>query len=265
MTDRRYEQEVARHWDRSTDAWAEAFKHGKDVFAEVFNTPSFLGFIGDLNGKKVLDAGCGEGRSSRNLTHKGAKVVGVDLSSRMIALAQREEEREPLGIEYRQASFSDLSIFEDGSFETVVSMMALMDAPDFTGAAKEFFRVLRPGGMFAFSVIHPCFYTRGLGYVRDGKGRRIKLTVCDYFADAPVVERWRFPAQEDAKESAYFGVPRFPYTLSHYVNGLIGAGFVPTGIMEPRPSEKACRRVPRLAFWRRHGALYLYVRGSKPE
>ncbi len=265
MTDLPYEQQVARHWDRDADAWTEAVRQGKDVFREAFNTPSFLDFIGDLDGRKVLDAGCGEGLSSRDLTHKGAKVVGVDLSTRMIELVRGEEEREPLGIGYRQASFSDLSIFEDGSFDAVVSMMALMDAPDFTGGAKEFFRVLRPGGMFAFSVIHPCFYTRGLGYVRDDKGRRIKLTVSDYFADAPAVKRWRFPTQEETKESAYFEVPRFPYTLSHYVNGLVEAGFVLTGIVEPRPSEETCRRVPRLAFWRRHGALYLYVRGSKPK
>ena len=66
----------------------------------------------------------------------------------MIELARREEQREPLGIRYEVASFPDLSIFDDVSFDLVASSMALMDGPDFEGAVKEVFRVLRPGGEF---------------------------------------------------------------------------------------------------------------------
>jgi len=46
------------------------------------------------------------------------------------------EKQEPLGIRYEIASFSDLSIFKDESFDTVVSTMALMDSPDFDKASR---------------------------------------------------------------------------------------------------------------------------------
>ena len=50
--------------------------------------------------KDVLDAGCGEGYNTRILARGGARMTGVDLSERMIELAQAEERRAPLGIRY---------------------------------------------------------------------------------------------------------------------------------------------------------------------
>ena len=264
MVKRMHEDDVTHRWDRNAEDWAEAVAKGRDVINDLFGVPAFLEFIGDIAGRKILDAGCGEGRSSRALAAKGAAVTGLDISSRMIDLARREEACAPLGIEYRQGSFSDLSDFEDGTFDGVVSVMALMDAADFEGALKEFERILRPGGELAFSLLHPCFYTRGLGYVRDAKGGRARLTVSDYFAEAAYLDRWRFPGQTKAQGDTLFKVPRFPRTVSQYLNGIIDVGLVLAGVLEPRASEEVCRRFPPLDFWRRHGALYLYVRAAKP-
>ena len=257
------EEEVARYWDQNADLWAHYVRKGWDCYREHFNNPAFLRFIGDLGGKMVLDAGCGEGHNTRLLARSGARVTGVDISPKMIGLARQEEQREPLGIRYEVASFSDLSLFDDASFDTVVSFMALMDAPDFGDASREILRVLRPGGELIFSITHPCFMTRGYGWMEDENGNATKLTVSDYFDDQPYVERWRFkgPAPKDAKP---FAVPVFPRTLSEYVNTLIRTGFVLEEIGEPRPSEDACKEHPWLRRWRDHATLFLYVRAVKP-
>ena len=64
-------------------------------------TYSYLKIIGDLTGKKVLDLGCGDGLYTRKFKEKGAKkVIGIDISSAMIQLAQEAENKDPLGIEY---------------------------------------------------------------------------------------------------------------------------------------------------------------------
>jgi len=55
------EQEVARHWDKNANLWADHVRKGWDKYRERFNNPAFFEFIGDLSGKAVLDAGCGEG------------------------------------------------------------------------------------------------------------------------------------------------------------------------------------------------------------
>ena len=190
------EREVSRAWDGNADSWAEQVRKGWDVYREFYNNPAFLEFIGesigDLAGLSILDAGCGEGYNTRILARRGAKMTGADLAPRMIELAREEEHREPLGIRYEVNSFSDLSAFAGVSFDAAVSFMALMDGPDFPGAMRAIHRVLRPGGMLVFSIIHPCFITKGLTWIRDEAGHETALTVAHYFDDTPWVERWKF-------------------------------------------------------------------------
>src|SRR5262249_44514220 len=74
------EEDVARHWDANADLWADEVRRGRDLAREGFNNPAFLDFIGDPRGKRVLDAGCGEGYNSRILARQGASVSGIDIS-----------------------------------------------------------------------------------------------------------------------------------------------------------------------------------------
>ncbi|HZN25229.1 MAG TPA: class I SAM-dependent methyltransferase, partial [Burkholderiales bacterium] len=140
------EEKVAELWDLNADLWTRQVRAGRDVFREVFHMPMFLDFVPDLSGLDVLDAGCGEGRNTRVFARRGARMTAVDISPRLIQAAQDEEKREPLGIRYSLSSFTDLSAFDDASFDAAVSTMALMDGPDFTQAAREIHRVLRKGG-----------------------------------------------------------------------------------------------------------------------
>jgi ubiquinone/menaquinone biosynthesis C-methylase UbiE len=258
------EKDVTQHWDGNADLWTDHVRRGWDAYREYLNNPAFLKFIGNLKGKKVLDAGCGEGYNTRILARKGAKIVGIDISRKMIQHARQAERRQPLGIRYKITSFSDLSRFDDASFDAVVSTMALMDGPDYADAIKEFFRVLRPKGSLFFSVTHPCFITRGFGWVTDENDEPVKLTVSDYFRRRPYVERWHFSQLPDEEKLKLFAVPSFPRTLSKYLNTLIETGFVLKKIHEPRPSAKTCRQYPWLKKWRDIAALFFYVHAVKP-
>jgi ubiquinone/menaquinone biosynthesis C-methylase UbiE len=259
------EQQVARCWDDNANIWADHVRQGWDAYREHFNNPAFFEFIGDLSGKTVLDAGCGEGYNTRLLARSGARMTGVDISQRMIELARQEEQREPLGIRYEVASFSDLSLFDDESFDAVVSSMALMDGRDFEGAVKEIFRVLRPGGELMFSILHPCFVTKGYGWICDDDENPAVITVSDYFAREPWVERWKFSKAPGSESVEPFAVPRFPRTLSDYLNALIEAGFILKRVAEPQPSQEICEKHPRLQRWRDHAAIFLYVQAVKGD
>ena len=58
------EGEVARHWDDNADVWTEHVRKGWDSYREHLNNPAFLKLIGNIKGKTVLDAGCGEGSAA---------------------------------------------------------------------------------------------------------------------------------------------------------------------------------------------------------
>lgn len=255
------DKEVGRHWDKDADHWTKEVRKGYDIYRDLFNNPAVFKFIGDIRGKKILDAGCGEGYNTRLMAQKGAQVTGVDISSRMIELAREEEERNPVGITYHVVSVSELSLFERESFDMVVSFMALMDAPDYEGALSEFFRILRKQGELYFSISHPCFMTKEIEWIEDQQGHPMKLKISDYFSTEPFEERWKFPSSENPEK---FSIIYFPRTLSRYLNGLINAGFILKRIAEPRPSEEACRKYPSLRRWREHAAIFLHVHAVRP-
>ncbi|HYL60409.1 MAG TPA: class I SAM-dependent methyltransferase [Candidatus Acidoferrales bacterium] len=259
------EAEVAEHWDRNAPLWAEQVRRGHDIFREHWNNPAFVEFAGDLRGKNVLDAGCGEGYNTRIFARRGARMTGVDLSHRMLELALEEERREPLGIRYVRASFTDLAIFHDATFDAVVSTMALMDGPDLARAMREIARVMRCGAMLAFNILHPCFVTKGMGWVNDEKGEIVKWGIADYFNDEPWVSYWKFGHAPNAEQVEDFGIPRFDRTLADYINSTIAAGLQLAEIREPRAPESACAAFPdSFLKWRKHVPLFLHVRASKP-
>jgi ubiquinone/menaquinone biosynthesis C-methylase UbiE len=258
--------EVARAWDRNAPQWADQVRRGLDIYRDHWNNPAFLDLVGDLAGRDVLDAGCGEGYNTRVFARRSARMTGVDLSTRMIELAREEERRDRLGIRYENASFSSMPNFPDESFDAAVSTMALMDGPDFPGAMREIARVVRPGGMVAYSVLHPCFATRGIGWINDEEGRAVKFTVADYFDTTNWIDRWKFSNAPDAAEAEPFAIPRFDRKLEDYLNATIDAGLMLERISEPRCPEAACEAFgEKFDKWRRHIPLYLHVRARKPR
>jgi 2-polyprenyl-3-methyl-5-hydroxy-6-metoxy-1,4-benzoquinol methylase len=256
--------DVTAAWDRNAPLWTERVRAGADLYREAFNNPSFLAFVPDLQGLDVIDLGCGEGSNTRLFARKGARMTGVDLSPVMIGLAREQEKREPLGIEFHATSFGDLSVFAENRFDAAISTMALMDCADFAAAARATYRVVKPGGVFAFSVLHPCFVTPRLRWIRDESGREQALAVGGYFDRESSVERWRFNKDPEADKFPEFEVPRFPRRLETYVNGLIEAGFRIARLQEPQPTDAMVATYPWLARWQRHAAIFLYVAAQKP-
>jgi 2-polyprenyl-3-methyl-5-hydroxy-6-metoxy-1,4-benzoquinol methylase len=128
---------------------------------------ALLALLGPPAGRRVLDVACGHGRVSRELARQGAAVTGIDLSAALIAKAEAEEQSRPLGIRYLQGDASDRAAFslaqgvagEGGPapFDAVVCNFGLADIDDLDGVLATVERALRPGGVFVFSILHPCF------------------------------------------------------------------------------------------------------------
>jgi ubiquinone/menaquinone biosynthesis C-methylase UbiE len=111
-----------------------------------------INLAGDVNGHRVLDAGCGSGPLSAALRANGAIVTGFDASSAMVELArQRLGEDAALHV----AELSQPLPFADGVFDDLVASLVLHYLQDWTAPLAELRRVLMRGGRLILSVNHP--------------------------------------------------------------------------------------------------------------
>jgi ubiquinone/menaquinone biosynthesis C-methylase UbiE len=111
---------------------------------------SFFGLVGDVSGQTVLDLACGEGFYSRRLKKLGAtRVVGVDISSEMIRLAEECEASDVLGVEYICAPVESMP--GPGVFDIVVAAYLLhyaVDEEQLLKMCRKIVAALPPGGRF---------------------------------------------------------------------------------------------------------------------
>lgn len=259
------ELEFNEYWNDQADFWAKNIRDGQDVFRDLFSLPAFLDFIGDIKDKKVLDVGCGEGYNTRIFTQKEPRLTGVDISKKMIQLAQAEEKKKPLGIKYYNASWTDLSLFKNRSFDIVLSTLALMDGPSYEEALQEFYRVLKPKGELFFSVTHPCFLPPGYSSLKDKHGTKTHKVVGNYFKEGPWKFTWHLSKEINKSDAQTFTSMSYHRTISTYINNLLKAGFILKEIQEPRPSDKACKQNKRLKSSRDVAASFLFIHAIKPQ
>src|ERR1700752_3013699 len=96
------------------DPIAEQYRRSKRqpwrAYIEAF---TLMRLIGNPTGKTVIDVACGEGFYTRMVRQRGAaKVTGVDISEKMIALARANEAQHPLGVDYVMADGRNLTVAE---------------------------------------------------------------------------------------------------------------------------------------------------------
>ena len=114
-----------------------------------------LELIGDVDGKTVLDAGCGSGFYSISLAEQGAIVSGIDVSENMIDLAKKNSDLLSADCKFFDGNIQDLSIFESNIFDLVTSSIVVGYVDDMEKTFSEVHRVLKPNGIFTFSENHP--------------------------------------------------------------------------------------------------------------
>jgi ubiquinone/menaquinone biosynthesis C-methylase UbiE len=149
------------------DSFASEFlDHASGGFYNAhYDRPACLELLGDVDGKRVLDAACGPGLYAEELVGRGASVVGFDQSPRMIDLCRT---RVPTG-DFRVHDLADpLDWLDDASFDLVLLALAIEYVDDRVGALSELRRVLSPRGALVMSRQHPTAdWLKGRELLRD--------------------------------------------------------------------------------------------------
>jgi ubiquinone/menaquinone biosynthesis C-methylase UbiE len=176
--------------------------------------------LGDVEGQDVLEIGCGAGQCSRWVLVHGGKPVGIDVSMRQLQHSRRIDEEHRVVVPTLCASAAGLP-FAAASFDVVFSAFgALQFVADADALVADVSRVLRPGGVFAFSITHP---TRWM--FPDDPGEEGLVASQSYWDRTPYVE-----VDDVTGETRYVEHHR---TLGDWVGALAHCGFRITDLHEP--------------------------------
>lgn len=165
--------EVERSASEAKRKDSEDLRIAEHIIQRYANPPAETAFpleyayhlLGDVEGKTVLDYGCGLGDNSVLLASRGAKVVGVDISPELIELAQKRLDQHNLGeqSEFRIGSAHELPL-EDESVDVVFGM-AILHHLDLKISSEEVFRILKKGGRAIF--LEPVRNSKFIKFIRN--------------------------------------------------------------------------------------------------
>jgi SAM-dependent methyltransferase len=207
--------------ERFGAGWTQAAEHAH-----------FMQLLPALEGRRVLDLGCGMGQLAVHLAEAGAaEVIGVDISERMLALAAAHAHPR---VTYLRDAIERVTFSAD-RFDLVVSSLAFHYVEDYAGLVRRIAGWLAPGGVLVYSTEHP-IYTAidpATGWALDSDGNRVHWAL-DRYAD----EGWR--------DQHWFveGVRKYHRTVATLLNGLVDAGLAVERVLEPVPDEETLRRRP---------------------
>lgn len=172
----------------------------------------------ELQGKDVLDLGCGYGWHCKYAADMGARsVTGIDLSEKMIAEARKRNSHER--VNYYVASLLDWD-YQPDAYDMIVSNLVLHYIEDLEDVYRRIYETLRPGGVFLMNIEHPTF-TAGVNQQFSDDGT---WPVTDYYY--PGLRKMDFLGHS---------ITKYHHTLTQILNGLLKTGFCLETVEEAMP------------------------------
>lgn len=179
----------------------------------------------DFKEKHVLDLGCGYGWHCKYAAeHKAKSVVGVDISEKMLKVAQEKNHDDK--ITYIHSAIEDFDT-DPESYDAIISSLAFHYIKDYDRLINNIYKWLKPNGEFVFSVEHPIFTSYGnQDWYYDKKGEILHFPVDNYY-------------YEGQRQAIFLGeeVIKYHRTLTTYLNTLLEKGFELQHVIEPKPPK----------------------------
>jgi SAM-dependent methyltransferase len=184
------------------------------------------GWLGDLQGTRVLCLAGGGGQQSAAFALLGAEVTVVDLSGAQIARDVQVAAHYGVQIRAIEADMRDLSTLDAGAFDVVQHAYSINFVPDVKAVFEQVARVLRPGGLYQVMFANP--FTLAINpRTWTGEGYLLKQPYLDGTPIQSEDEVWVY-GRDNATETAPPPIPgprEYRHTLSTVVNGLAEHGF----------------------------------------
>lgn len=195
------------------ETWHKHLTEHPDILRVYLMNKIMEKAIGDLKGKVVLEAGCGDGFFIPNLLEKNPKkVIGIDISKWLLDYARKRIKSRK--VEFYQMDLTKKLDFKDNFFDVIVSYNVLQEIKDISLPIREMARILKKGGKLVISITHPLYHLFVSGVETKNLSSLKNLT------RYPKVEPIHSSAIKGFEES--FIVYRKPISL--YVNEIVKSG-----------------------------------------
>jgi ubiquinone/menaquinone biosynthesis C-methylase UbiE len=247
--------EIAREQCERAARIYYAFRKRGGTANDLIEIPAMKRLIGDVRGKKLLDAGCGFGSYSIYCSRQGATVTAVDISPTMIELAHKEAAEAGVDIDFRIGDATNLKGIPDDTFDMAISSIAAcFNMPLFF---KEIGRVLKSEASFCFSDVHPILGSgqkvgpeKDPAWLVDRYFQRGTRTAANVFGK---INPWDEDYQWQWEQ----------YTLGDYCTALRQAGFLIEALWEPEPDPAISHLNPKLYERARRYPFFVLIRAIK--
>jgi SAM-dependent methyltransferase len=223
---------------------------------ELIEQPAIRACLPDLSSLRVLDLGCGGGQLAHYCAENGASsVTAIDLSRRMIEYAQHHNAHS--SIRYVCGPLESVSDRPE-SYDLVVSSLVMHYIEDYEETVMRVAELLRPGGYFIFSTLHPNITApkKVRRWVRDGDGNKLHWPLDDYLDEGP---------------RTISLLPDCSAELWHRAMSTTIKAFTPAGmslceLVEPTCTEEALRVRPSQVAQKRRPAFVIFkVQKTNPS
>ena len=229
-------------WDRvaarrGTPSLSSTVQFGTDL-----PTEADLRLCGSVNGKRVLDVGCGAGENAVAMALQGAHVIAIDASSAQLALGRRLAEAAETRVEWHEGDAADLAFLRADSIDLALATGVVQEIEDVDRLFRQVHRVLRAGAAFVFSHDHPMRLALGRDDEDPGNLPLGPLEVRrSYFDGAPIVTKREGEA-----------VQLWPRTVADVFSALHRAGYRVDVLLEPETLRSADPgpAIPTTVLWR---------------
>lgn len=219
---------------------AEFFKGYQEIRDNPYNYnlliehPALISLLPDLNGKTVLDMGCGFGEMCEEFLERGAAfVTGIDVSENMLCQAKKRQKK---NLEVLRLDMCDIKKL-DRKYDVITSSLAVHYIADWGGLAGCVYDCLNENGVFVFSQEHPLTTAPlcGPDYEENKDGEGIHYHLSDYGRGGKRTIHWLTD-----------GVEKYHRTFSEILNTLTETGFRIEKLAEPLPAEEVIEKNPRM-------------------
>jgi SAM-dependent methyltransferase len=228
------QEDIVTLWDRVAELRVAQITNGKDLSFNYILVPTVLRLSAHSDFTTVLDIGCGPGFLTRLLASKAQRLTGIDMSGKMIDLAQKSCGN--LGnVELVHSTIEGFAANQESPpFTLAIANMSLMSMIELDKVLHATARLLKRGGHFIFTITHPCFWPFYWGYASEDW--------FDYREELVIEGTFKISLDTRNRGRKTVHVHR---SMERYLASLSRAGFIIDSLREPMPAKEVEMKYPR--------------------